>query len=137
MLSGMKLSPKQKIFVAEYIKDKNGARAARAAGYSKHTARITGAQLLTKPNIRKAVDAGLEKQMVKAEITAEKILNRIAEFAFNKKRIEPKDILKANELLGKHFKLFTDVSEVKAEHKVSVVDPTKVKASIDDLESEV
>lgn len=107
----MPFTAKQKIFIAEYIKDKNASRAARAAGFSDVSCRETARRLLTKPDIRQAVEEALAKQAKRCEITADKILNRIAEKAFDSPDCEDHNILKALELLGKHFKLFTDVQQ--------------------------
>lgn len=49
------LTPKQKIFVLEYMKDFNATRAAKAAGYSVKTARQMGQKNLTKPIIQEAL----------------------------------------------------------------------------------
>lgn len=108
----MPISPKQRIFVEEYLLDKNGARAARAAGYSHKTAREAACELLAKPHIRELVNEGLKAQAESAEISAERLIRRISDFAFNKPSIKASDILKACEMLGKHFKLFTDVQEI-------------------------
>lgn len=106
------LNARQKIFVKEYLIDKNATRAAAAAGYSPKTARVIGGENLTKPAIRKAIDAEINKHVRRLDITADRVMNRIAEYAFDKKSIKPSDVLKANEMLAKHFKLLTDVHEV-------------------------
>ncbi len=49
------LRPKQRAFVVEYLKDRNGAQAAIRAGYSERTARQQASELLTKPDIAAAV----------------------------------------------------------------------------------
>ena len=46
-----KLTPKQELFVHEYLKDQNGAQAAIRAGYSPKTAKVTAFQLLKHPHI--------------------------------------------------------------------------------------
>ncbi|MFR6454907.1 MAG: terminase small subunit, partial [Peptoniphilus lacrimalis] len=51
-----KLTIKQKKFADEYIKTGNATQSAINAGYSKKTARVTGAENLTKPNIKAYVD---------------------------------------------------------------------------------
>ncbi|KIN20924.1 terminase [Lactiplantibacillus plantarum] len=51
-----KLTPKQQRFADEYIKSGNAADAARKAGYKENTARVAGAQNLTKLNIKKYID---------------------------------------------------------------------------------
>lgn len=111
-MAAPKLTAKQKIFIAEYLRDKNATRAARAAGYSAKTAPRMGSENLSKPLIKKAISAAVDKQIKKIEISADRVLQRIAEFALEKKFIKPGDTLKALEMLAKHFKLLTDVSEV-------------------------
>lgn len=51
------LTPKQKVFVAEYVVCRNGAEAARRAKYSEKTARQMAAENLTKPVIQAAIEA--------------------------------------------------------------------------------
>jgi hypothetical protein len=50
------LTERQRRFVLEYGVDANGGRAAVAAGYSQAGARVTAHRLLTKTNIRSALD---------------------------------------------------------------------------------
>lgn len=49
------LTPKQRAFVDHYVTCRNGAEAARRAGYAEPSARITAAKLLTKANIQSAL----------------------------------------------------------------------------------
>lgn len=51
-----KLSPKQQIFVAEYLRDPNVTQAALKAGYSEKTARVIGQENLQKPAICQAIE---------------------------------------------------------------------------------
>lgn len=46
------LSPKQILFVTEYLKDKNATQAAIRAGYSQKSAYSIGSELLKKPEIQ-------------------------------------------------------------------------------------
>lgn len=65
------LTDRQKRFIDAYLTCWNASEAARQAGYSKKTARSTGAENLTKPDIRAAIDARLaEKQMSANEVLA-------------------------------------------------------------------
>jgi phage terminase small subunit len=52
------LTPKQRRFVAEYLKDHVGAKAAARAGYSAETAKQQAARLLTNVDVKRAVEAG-------------------------------------------------------------------------------
>lgn len=47
----MKLTPRQKDFCEYYLQTGNAAEAARLAGYSEKTARVTGPENLSKPAI--------------------------------------------------------------------------------------
>jgi phage terminase small subunit len=76
------LSKKQKLFVDEYIKDFNGARAARAAGYSKKTARIIANQLLTKLDIREEIQSVLHKREKRTQITQDMAVNELSLIGF-------------------------------------------------------
>lgn len=62
-----KLTPKQQLFVDEYIKSGNATDAAIKAGYSPKTARSIAQENLTKPDIKSYIDAKL------AEIESHKI----------------------------------------------------------------
>ncbi|MBM6642100.1 terminase small subunit [Lacticaseibacillus paracasei] len=57
----MRLTAKQKKFVDSYIADSNATKAALEAGYSKRTARFSGAENLTKPNIKAAIDERMKR----------------------------------------------------------------------------
>jgi len=50
------LKPKQQRFVEEYVIDWNGTQAAIRAGYSKTSAKVTASRLLTKANIKSAIN---------------------------------------------------------------------------------
>jgi phage terminase small subunit len=92
----MKLRPKHRLFVHEYLVDMNGARAAIRAGYSKRTAKEQAAQLLTKLNIKRAIRAAMRKREKRLEITADKWLRELAIIGFS----DLKDYLDINEDTG-------------------------------------
>lgn len=97
------------MFCREYIVDLNGTQAAIRAGYSKKTANEIAAENLAKPSIQQYVQSLMDARVQKVELTAEDVLNDILET--RKAAAEDgkhSDRLKANELLGKHLKLFTD-----------------------------
>lgn len=77
----MARNDKQKRFVAEYLKDLNATQAAIRAGYSPRTARAQASQLLTKPNIAAAVEAGAKRVTDKAEIDATEVLREMKRLA--------------------------------------------------------
>ena len=79
----MSLTEKQARFVAEYLKDLNATQAAIRAGYSKRTARGQASDLLTKPDIAKAVQDGQRKQLAAADVTAQEVIRELARIGFS------------------------------------------------------
>jgi len=77
-----KLTPKQRKFCLEYLKDFNATRAAVEAGYSKKTARTTGYENLTKQYIQAYLSKRINKAEEKAEIDIELILSHLYYMAF-------------------------------------------------------
>lgn len=68
------LKPKQRKFVAEYLKDQNGTQAAIRAGYAKNSAQQQASDLLLNPLIRQAIDKHLEKVTDEALVTVEYVI---------------------------------------------------------------
>lgn len=68
------LTAKQQIFVAEYLLDGNGARAARSAGYSENSARQIAANTLSKVYIQQAIAAKQHETAMKLELRKEHVL---------------------------------------------------------------
>lgn len=80
---GRKLTPKQKRFVAEYLKDSNGARAAIEAGFSPKTAREIAYQLLNKTShVMEAIRREEEERLHEVGVHVEKVLTRMARLGF-------------------------------------------------------
>lgn len=136
----MKLTEKQKRFADEYIISGNATQAAIKAGYAKKAAYQTGAENLRKPQIKNYIDERLEE--LKSERTAdaqevleyltsvmrgnetEEVLIGVGEGMQStiQKEVGAKDRLKAAELLGKRFALFTDKTEVAVSEIPTFVD---------------
>lgn len=136
----MKLTEKQKRFADEYIISGNATQSAIKAGYSKKTAAVIGTENLIKPNIKNYIEERLEE--LKSERTAdaqevleyltsvmrgnetEEVLIGIGEGVQStvQKEVGAKDRLKAAELLGKRFALFTDKTEVAVSEIPTFVD---------------
>ena len=76
------LTPKQRLFVAEYLVDLNATQAAIRAGYSAKTAKVIGAENLTKPAIAEAIQAAQQERLKATGITADRVLSEIARLAF-------------------------------------------------------
>ena len=131
----MMLTKQRLLFCKEYIIDLNATQAAIRAGYSEKTARTQGSKLLTFIDIQEEIQRLMNKRAQKVEITAENVLNDILEVRdICKRKTVTEDLqgdeyidkdalngrLKANEMLGKHLKLFTD----KVEHSGKIDIPT-------------
>ena len=115
-----KLTNKRKIFISEYLKDKNATQAAIRAGYSKKTAYSIGQELLNKPEIKETIEQTLSKITQKCEITVEKVLNDIEDCRVRSRFMDDhRSELKASELEGKHLQMYTDV--VKTDQVINVI----------------
>lgn len=75
------LTPKQRLFVAEYLKDLNATQAAIRAGYSAKTANEQGARLLAHVSVRQAVDLGMATRVNEIKVDANYVLQRLYEMA--------------------------------------------------------
>ena len=84
--SAWRMSPKQALFVAEYLKDLNATQAALRAGYAKSTAEAQASRLLGVVGIREAVEAGRAKQLEAAGLSAERNLRELAAIAYSDTR---------------------------------------------------
>lgn len=71
------LTPREKLFVAHYIKEPNATKAAAAAGYSPKSARQQGARLLTYPHVAQEISRALEQQTAAVLSEAEVIKHRL------------------------------------------------------------
>ncbi|GFE62874.1 terminase small subunit [Geobacter sp. AOG2] len=103
------LNKKQLLFVNEYLVDLNATQAALRAGYSPRRAGSTGSELLHQPEVGAAIRQALTTRSKKPQVSSEDIIRSIVEIRSKAvTRGSLTQALKANELLGKHLKLFTD-----------------------------
>lgn len=125
-----KLTAKQQRFCDEYLIDLNATQAAIRAGYSEKTAGVIASENLNKPYIKEYIENRMkekEKNLIadqdevlqyltsvlrgeseSEEIVIESIGDFMSEARTMKKAPSEKDRLKAAELLGKRYSLFTD-----------------------------
>lgn len=78
-----KLTPKQKLFVEEYLIDLNATQAAIRAGYSERNAFKIGSELLQKTTIQEKLQERMHDREVRTEITQDKVLKELAAIAFS------------------------------------------------------
>jgi len=140
----VKLTEKQKRFCDYYIETGNATEAAIRAGYSEKTARFIGAENLTKPNIKNYIDNKLkeleDKRIAKAEevlkyltavmrgdeteevVVVEGLGEGMSSATTIKKQVGARERIKAAELLGKRYALFTEKVDIEGNMGVVIVD---------------
>lgn len=77
-----KLTPKQAIFVAEYLIDFNATRAASAAGFEAASAHVQGCRLLKNAKVAAALADAQARLAQKYEVTIERTIRKLAEIAY-------------------------------------------------------
>ena len=137
-----KLTAKQQRFCDEYLIDLNATQAAIRAGYSKKTAYSIGEENLKKPELKKYIDfrmAEKESELIadqdevlkyltavmrgqtQAEVVVvENIGDYMSEARTMKKAPDEKERLKAAELLGKRYGLYTDRVEQEIDGELNI-----------------
>lgn len=139
------MTKKQKMFADEYLIDLNATRAYRAVYKTiknDGVARRNGSRLLTNADIKKYIDERLEEirnektadaqevmeyltAVLRGESTSEEIViegcgDGMSEARTMEKRPSERDRLKAAELLGKRFGLYTDRVEMDADMDLNI-----------------
>lgn len=99
----MALTPKQQMFVHEYLVDLNATQAAIRAGYSEKTAYATGHENLRKPEIAQAIAEANQARMERVKYDADWVLKEAGEQYEKLKDKEEDAVAKGYlELVGKH-----------------------------------
>ncbi len=137
-----KLTAKQQRFCDEYLIDLNATQAAIRAGYSKKTANRIGTENLSKPVIKEYIEkrmaekeaalianqdevlkyltSVLRGQSKSTEIVIEGLGDGSTKARKMEKEPSEKDKLKAAELLGKRYGLYTEKVEEKVDMELNV-----------------
>jgi phage terminase small subunit len=76
------LTAKRKLFVDEYLIDFNATRAAKAAGYSAHSAAAIGSRLASMPDVKAAIEARQTERVAQLGLACDKVLEQLAQIAF-------------------------------------------------------
>lgn len=136
----LRLTDKQKRFIQEYLICLNATEAARKAGYSEKVASAIGFENLKKPKIKEAIAEVLSAVSSEKTASIEEILEFLTavmrgehteetlifvgngEQKLINKQVSAKERLKAAELLGKRYGLFTDKVNLEVEPVVIVND---------------
>lgn len=133
-----KMTAKQKRFCDEYLLDLNATQAAIRAGYSEKNARNIASENLAKPNIKEYIDARMaekENELIADQDEVLKYLTSVMRgksvsnvLARNEKGADEvkekppdeKERLKAAELLGKRYGLYTDKIETDIDMELNI-----------------
>lgn len=139
------MKEKQKRFCEEYLVDCNATQAAIRAGYSEKTARAIGQRLLTNVDIKKYIDEQLKQIKTEKIADAQEVLEYLTAVMRGEQKeqvpllvgegcqelvqkdVSAKDRLKAAELIGKRYALFTEKVELQGETTVQIVDDIPVE----------
>lgn len=73
------LTPRQSAFVAEYLVDLNGTKAAIRAGYAAKTASRQAVHLFTKSHVAAAVTEAVARRAARVEVTADYVLRNLTQ----------------------------------------------------------
>ncbi len=107
------LTDKQRLFCHEYLKDLNGTQAAIRAGYSENSAQEIASQNLSKLMVSEYLEKLKNEKFSKVNIEVDDILQDIIDTRkVCTEQDKHSDRLKANELLGKYKKMWTDKAEI-------------------------
>lgn len=140
----MKLTPKQQLFCDEYLIDLNATQAAIRAGYSAKTARSIGQENLTKPVIKEYIEKRMEEKEKNLIADQDEVLRYLTSVMRGESRAsvvvvestgdfmtmaremekapDEKEKLKAAELLGKRYAIFSDKLDIDGAVPVTFVE---------------
>ncbi len=76
------MTPKQKLFIEEYLVDLNATQAAIRAGYSAKWAASNIDKVLKNTEIQNAIQSSLSKRSEKTAVTADMVIRELARIAF-------------------------------------------------------
>lgn len=92
------LTPRQQVFVNEYLVDLNASAAAVRAGYSARTAKEQGYDLLTRPHIQAALEKARKARTERTNITQDMVLERLWHIA----TANPNDLISYRRVCCRH-----------------------------------
>ena len=118
VVSDIKLKPKELKFAEEWLKTTNATQSAIKAGYSERTAYSAGSRLLKKVDVKQYIDERLAEMKENSIADTDEVMQFLSSTMRgdipDQFGLDPalNDRLKAAELLGKRYKMFTDKQEI-------------------------
>lgn len=133
----MKLTEKQIRFADYYLETGNVTESARRAGYKQP--HVQGSQTLANLSVKTYIDSRLKEMADKRIMNAEEVMRLLTSIArdeeqedvvvfgesgpeITQKGMSAKDRLKALELIGKRYTLWTDKQQIEGNIGVTIVD---------------
>lgn len=107
-------------FCREYVVHHNGAKAAAAAGFAKHSARVRASILLRRPEVAARVRELELNLLSKADITAERVMLELGRVAFS----DPRKLVDATGRVRPIHELDDDAAASLAAFEVDAVTTT-------------
>lgn len=138
-VSKVKLTEKQKRFCDYFIETGNATEASIRSGYSPKTARCIGRENLAKPVLRKYIDERLQAKedariakqdevlifltsVMRGEVVEKIPISSGDVQELRDKPLDGKDRIKAAELLGKRYAIWTDRQQLEGTIGVQIID---------------
>lgn len=118
VVSDIKLKPKELKFAEEWLKTTNATQSAIKAGYSERTAYSAGSRLLKKVDVKQYIDERLAEMKENSIADTDEVMQFLSSTMRgdipDQFGLDPalNDRIKAAELIGKRYKLFTDKQEI-------------------------
>ena len=113
------MTPRQNLFVSEYLLDLNATRAARDAGFAHPN--VQGSQLLNKSHNKKCLAQAILERSERLKVDADWVVSRLESEAIDQSN-SPAVRVRALELLGKHLGIFSSDSLVAERTKTLFAD---------------
>ena len=89
VLDSLKLTPKQRLFVQEYLIDLNATQATIRAGYSVKNAEFQAHCLLKNPKVKQAIELAMYEREQRTKVTQDRVIEELAKIAF----LNPTDVI--------------------------------------------
>ena len=89
VLGNLKLTPKQRLFVQEYLIDLNATQASIRAGYSVKNAEFQAHCLLKNTKVKYAIELAMYEREQRTKVTQDRVIEELAKIAF----LNPTDVV--------------------------------------------